>query len=238
MKPPSSQIEEINFLNLIRNSIKANTEILDQLKFLKEIISKLNVAIYIHDLKKLRHTWTNNNYSKIIGYTDFEISQMGPEWAEKNYHPNDRLIMKERLNFYKKNKGDTFSGIYRIKHKKGHWVWVYSSSIVFKRDEKGLPEQLLGMCIDFSDNFKTMKQFKELYKENQQLKNDLLIARLTNREKEVISFIAEGKTSQQIAEILNISLHTANNHRKNMLRKLKLHNIAELTRFAAETGLA
>lgn len=237
MKPPSSQIEEINFLNLIRNSIKANNEILDQLKFLKEIISKLNVAIYIHDLKKLRHTWTNNNYSKIIGYSDFEMAQMGPEWAENNYHPNDRHIMHERINFYKQNKGEVFSGIYRIKHKEGHWVWVYSSSIVFKRDEKGIPEQLLGMCIDFSDNFKTMKQFKELYQENQHLKNDLLISRLTKREKEVITLIAEGKTSQQIAEQLNISIHTANNHRKNILKKLNLSNIAELAHFASECGL-
>ena len=76
-----------------------------------------------------------------------------------------------------------------------------------------------------------------MYKENQQLKNQLQIERLTKREKEVIKLIAHGKTSQEIADNLHISIYTANNHRKNILKKLKLKNIAELSHFATESGL-
>lgn len=238
MNPIYNQVEEVNFRKLIKDSIKSNSELISQIRFLKNIVSNLNIAIFIHDLTKLRHIWTNNNYSNIIGYTDAEMKQMGPEWAKNNYHPEDIQILQERIDYFLENKGEGYSGVYRIKHKKGHWVWVYSNCVVFKRNDKGFPELILGISIDFSDNFKTMKQFKELYQENQQLKNDLLISRLTKREKEVIGHIAEGKTTHQIADELNISIHTANNHRKNILRKMHLHIIAELTHFATETGLA
>jgi len=165
------------------------------------------------------------------------MKQMGPDRAKRNYHPEDAHIFTERVEYFRQNKGDAYSGVYRIKHKKGHWVWVYSNAVVYKRDEKGFPEQILGICIDFSDNFKTMKQFKELYHENQQLHNELLISQLTKREREVISLIAKGKTCQQVAKALNISIHTAHNHRKNILRKLHLNNIADLAHFASECGL-
>ena len=234
MTPPPV---EVNFLRLVRNSIKTNKDILDQLRFLKNIVSNLSIAIFIHDLKKLRHIWTNNNYYNIIGYSDLEIKQLGPEWAKNNYHPEDIHIVKERIDYFKQNKGEAYSGVYRIKHKKGHWVWVYSNTVVYKQDESGFPDQLLGICIDFSDNFKTMKQFKELFKENQQLKNQLQIEKLTKREREIIKMIAHGNTGQEIADNLHISLSTVNNHRKHMLVKLGLHNIAELSHFATECGL-
>jgi PAS domain S-box-containing protein len=219
------------FLSDINSDFKSNWI------FLNNVIRSLNIAVYIHDLNKMRHIWTNHNYYKIIGYSDSEIKKIGPDWAERNYHPDDISIMPERINYFKKNKGDTFSGIYRIKHKKGHWVWVYSNTIVYKRDKNNRPEQLLGICIDFSDNFKTMKQFSELYRENQQLKNQLLITNLTKREKEIIKMIAGGMTSGEIAAALSISLHTANNHRKNILKKLDFHNKADIARFAVENGL-
>ena len=237
MADPINQTEKENFLKLIRKSIKSNNKILDHLRFLKNIVSKLNIAIFIHDLKEQRHTWTNNNYYKIMGYSDEEMKQLGSDWAKRNYHPEDAHILTERIKYFRQNKGEAYSGIYRIKHKDGHWVWVYSNALVYSRDKKGNVEQLLGICIDFSNNFKTMKQFKELYKGNQQLKNQLLISKLTKREKEIIKFIAHGKTSQEIADIINISNSTVNNHRKNILRKLNHRNIAELTRFATESGL-
>ena len=238
MEPTASQIGEVNFRKLIKDSIKNNTDLINQIRFMKNIVSNLNIAIYIHELKKQQHIWTNNNFYKVIGYSDEEIKQIGSEWVKKNYHPEDVHIVTERIEYFRQNKGDAYSGVYRIKHKEGHWVWVYSNAVVYKRDEKGFPELILGICIDFSDNFKTMKQFKTLYQENQQLKNQLKIAKLTKREKEIIKLIAHGKTSQEIAETFHISKSTADNHRKHMLKKLNLHNIADLTRFATETGLS
>ncbi len=59
---------------------------------------------------------------------------------------------------------------------------------------------------------------------------------LTTREKEVLKLVAEAKTSKEIAELLNISVRTAENHRASIMKKLKLKNIAALVRYAIENG--
>ena len=60
---------------------------------------------------------------------------------------------------------------------------------------------------------------------------------LTDREREVLILLAQGKTYQQIAETLFISSKTVDYHRTNLMRKLNLANRAELTRFALQRGL-
>lgn len=60
---------------------------------------------------------------------------------------------------------------------------------------------------------------------------------LTPRELELVKLIAEGHTSETIAEMLMISKKTVENHRANILGKLQLRNRVELTRYAIRRGL-
>lgn len=55
---------------------------------------------------------------------------------------------------------------------------------------------------------------------------------LSLREREVMQLLCEGKQSKEVGEELGISFRTAATHRSNLMRKLKLHNIAELTLYA------
>jgi DNA-binding NarL/FixJ family response regulator len=60
---------------------------------------------------------------------------------------------------------------------------------------------------------------------------------LTTREREVIQLLAEGKTSKEVAIALNLSVKTAETHRTNLMRKLGLHSVADLTRYAVRNGI-
>ena len=60
---------------------------------------------------------------------------------------------------------------------------------------------------------------------------------LTPRELEVVKLIAEGRTSDEIARTLVISRKTVDHHRGNILEKLGMRNVAELTRYAIRRGL-
>jgi DNA-binding NarL/FixJ family response regulator len=60
---------------------------------------------------------------------------------------------------------------------------------------------------------------------------------LTAREREVLQLIADGHTTQQVADILQISPHTATRHRANLMQKLNVHNQVELVRAAAQKGI-
>jgi DNA-binding NarL/FixJ family response regulator len=59
---------------------------------------------------------------------------------------------------------------------------------------------------------------------------------LTPREIEILREIARGRGSQQIAAVLGISVGTARKHRENMMKKLGLHNAAEVTAYAIKKG--
>ncbi|MDZ7738555.1 MAG: response regulator transcription factor [Bacteroidales bacterium] len=60
---------------------------------------------------------------------------------------------------------------------------------------------------------------------------------LSLREREILQLIAEGKSSKQIGELLFVSSKTVDVHRKNIMDKLKLHTLPELTKYAIRSGL-
>jgi len=60
---------------------------------------------------------------------------------------------------------------------------------------------------------------------------------LSQREREVLQLLAEGNTSKDIAEMLYISIKTVSNHRQSIRRKLNIHDIAGLTRYALNKGI-
>jgi DNA-binding NarL/FixJ family response regulator len=61
--------------------------------------------------------------------------------------------------------------------------------------------------------------------------------RLTAREREVVQLLAEGKTSKEVAVALNLSVKTAETHRTNVMRKLDLHSVADLVRYAVRNNI-
>ncbi len=65
----------------------------------------------------------------------------------------------------------------------------------------------------------------------------LLHYRVTSREREIIQLLAEGKRSKEIASSLGISVKTVETHRANVMRKLEIHNVSELVRYAVRNKI-
>ncbi len=63
------------------------------------------------------------------------------------------------------------------------------------------------------------------------------LASLSAREREVLPLVAEGRSSKEVAQLLNLSVSTVESHRKHIMEKLDLHNTAALVRFALRKGL-
>ncbi len=60
---------------------------------------------------------------------------------------------------------------------------------------------------------------------------------LTPREQEILAYIVFGRTNPQIAAILALSVKTIEWHRTNLMKKLDVHNVADLVRYALQHGL-
>lgn len=66
---------------------------------------------------------------------------------------------------------------------------------------------------------------------------ELVGDRLTSREREIVQLLAEGKSSKEVAAALSISVKTAETHRANIMRKLELHSVSELVRYAVRNQI-
>jgi DNA-binding NarL/FixJ family response regulator len=60
---------------------------------------------------------------------------------------------------------------------------------------------------------------------------------LTNREREILQLVAEGRTNKEVANMLNLSLYTVETHRTHILQKLNLHSVPELILYAVRKGI-
>jgi len=60
---------------------------------------------------------------------------------------------------------------------------------------------------------------------------------LTDREREILQLVAEGKTNKEIANQLNLSMYTVDTHRSHILQKLNLHSVPELILYAVRKGI-
>jgi DNA-binding NarL/FixJ family response regulator len=64
-----------------------------------------------------------------------------------------------------------------------------------------------------------------------------LVEGLSPREREILTLVASGNTNKEIGAALSISPRTVESHRESLVKKLRIRTVAELTRFAVETGL-
>jgi DNA-binding NarL/FixJ family response regulator len=66
---------------------------------------------------------------------------------------------------------------------------------------------------------------------------DLIRERLTAREREIVQLLAEGKSSKEVASSLRIRVKTVETHRANLMRKLEIHNVSEVVRYAVRNRI-
>ena len=83
----------------------------------------------------------------------------------------------------------------------------------------------------------TVRLADALRVESGRLARESKLALLTSRERDVLEGIANGETNKEIAARYGISPRTVETHRESLMRKLEIHSVAGLTRFAVEEGL-
>ena len=60
---------------------------------------------------------------------------------------------------------------------------------------------------------------------------------LTPRERQIVQLLAEGKSTKEVASVLDLSVKTAETHRSNIMRKLNIHSVSELVLYAIRNNI-
>lgn len=107
--------------------------------------------------------------------------------------------------------------------------------------DSAFEELILAIKMVFNDKIYLSPDITDVlareYVTTQDNRNDGAFSLLSQREREVLQMLAEGKSTKDTAEKLSLSVKTVETHRQQLMQKLNLHSIAELTKYAIREGL-
>lgn len=141
-------VEERSYYTLF--NIKQQ-KINEHLYFIEKVNNTLPGIIYVFDVIEQKEIYSTNKREELIGFSTEEIKGFGRNVLSALLHPDDLEKRLAHLNdFASAADGEIRSLEYRVKNKRGgyHWQRVYET--IFKRNEEGVPSQIIGMSLDIN----------------------------------------------------------------------------------------
>ena len=171
-----------------------------------------------------------------LGVTLQELTEMGSKYHDRFFNNEDMegFMIKLRKMLENKDPNETFTFFQQVKFiEREEWVWHIGSVRIFHQAPDGTPTHLVTVAFPVDRMKHIENKAERLLKENMFFKKNLSkFLGLGKRAKEVLRLVALGKSSNEIAEELNISIDTVNTHRKNIKKKLDISNTYEFTEYA------
>jgi len=237
------------------STVAAKDKLELELDIYKKLLSFFQVGEYyyiIFDINAIEFDFVSPHIKAILGY---DPSSFNMAFFMEIIHPDDRphflTFENHAVEFYSTLPSEKLMKYkvryaYRLKAKNGNYVHILHQSAVIEHDERGFVTRVLSIETDISylklDGEPLLSiigmdgepSYININAKNFITETDEV---LTEREKQVLLLLIEGKLSKEIASFLNISKQTVDNHRKNMIRKTNVANTTELVAKAIRQGL-
>jgi len=216
--------------------------------------------LYLIDYTKSSYLVMTEAAKVITAYDPRDFLEGGIPQLIDIFQPDDfkvynSLVFPANIAFLQEHKDQPsdnfiFSYNFRVKAKNGQFVSVLQRGSYITSRQTGLPLYSLGYVIDIS----AFKRDHLIYHTIEEIDNDAPLSVknrlvenfffpyeedkiLSRREKCILTMMADGLSSKQIAGKLHISENTIANHRKNMQRKTNTGNVAHLIAYACKSGI-
>ena len=191
--------------------------------------------------------YISKNFKACTGLSRKKMIDGGMDYFWSLFHPDDiKLWLKSLTNLMtftmtelndEQRKRMSYTWNYRIKNAEGHYVNIIQNTTPLQFDAAHKP--IIGMAhytvlngnviMDVCASAKYLNnnnEYETLFYEN--VSSSKLLDLISNRERDIIRLIITKNTSEKIANKLNISIHTVNTHRRNILKKLNIDSTFEL----------
>ncbi|HET6767746.1 MAG TPA: LuxR C-terminal-related transcriptional regulator [Chitinophagaceae bacterium] len=255
------------YLDLIADSSgkkmqEESSLIIDRFSVSQDIPSRFAPVTFLVDFATKKYIYVDEACFNLFGYTAGWMMEYGLGEYLKTWHPADYDIINEKvfidnIDFLKtlpkeKYADIVFSYNYRVLNPKGEYVTLLQRFSYIPGETPGFPLGMVGVAFNIT-HFKNDLSIVHTIEESRQLDNGIIdeilfkkihpipesgdLQPISRREIEILKHMAAGFSSKQIADNLNISINTINNHRKSMLSKTRCNSSAELMNYAVKHGL-
>jgi PAS domain S-box-containing protein len=222
---PGQQIEQLAALNQRIAELEAQIERLrraEQQQF-RQMADAAPFPIWSSGTDAMRN-YVNRAWLEFRGRA--AEKEMGSGWTD-GLHPDDRdLCVETYIKSFTSRQ--PFHVQYRLQRGDGAFTWMEDTAAPVHQAD-GSFTGYLGMLIDITDRKRGVFTPDE--------ESVRLVFALTERERQVLVLIAEGKSTKEAAARLGISYKTADSHRSRILEKLGVHETASMVRYAIRAGL-
>lgn len=199
-------------------------------------------CIFMVDVFKERYDFASDNFARMFGYNPAWIKtiRVQGDLLEERIHPDDRdelvdyqIEHGQFIYSLPQEERNDYQQIFQMRmlNARQEYVNVISRHQVIQKDKNGKAWIVMGV-MDLSPDQTPAGRVKRTVINRKT--GEILAAvatpaerLLTKREIEILKLIRQGFLSKEIAYKLNLSIYTVNNHRKNILAKLKANNVVE-----------
>ena len=218
------------------------------IKGFEELANFGSQFIYVFDLPGRKISYVSPGIQKILGYEPGEVDL---QFLYEKIHPDDRGGVAEATMDALQGAIDNgmthpgrlkFSVNYRFQKKDGTYLQILRPQTVQMTDREGNILRTTGIIVELGHLPEVIGVTGKLV-DNES--GEVIYSRsyhsagspFSTREKEIITLLALGKKTEEIAEALFISPNTVSTHRKNMLKKYAVKNTAALILFSKKQGI-
>lgn len=209
-------------------------------------------CIFMVDVFKERYDFASDNFARMFGYNPAWIKtiRVQGDLLEERIHPDDRdelvdyqIEHGQFIYSLPQEERNDYQQIFQMRmlNARQEYVNVISRHQVIQKDKNGKAWIVMGV-MDLSPDQTPAGRVKRTVinrKTGEILASTAIPTdqQLTKREIEILKLIRQGFLSKEIAYKLNLSIYTVNNHRKNILAKLKANNVVEAIIRAESLGI-
>jgi len=217
-------------------SDRIQKEIDEKIEKIREIENFFPGVVIIHEIKKGTVVYMSQWGRDHLGITNEELQQMGTEYYSRFFNVEEAkdYVPKILGLLERNNDGEFVSHFQQVRASPQHdWGWHLTATRIFVRDENGEPLLTLTTSLPVDAQHHIAAKAQRLLEENNFLrKNYHAFDKLTKREKEILRLMAMDMSSEEMAKKLFISENTANTHRRNIKKKLRINSNYDIIRFA------
>ncbi len=237
-----------------KKSIGYREKWLKKMAFLESISAQTNAALLLHDVSINRFLYMSDR-KKILGnYSPADFtSETGVDFSFGNIPSEQRsaalLIQLKTFSYSLEQPYTCLNNIISnmtslYKKKSGEYFQILQKSMVVETDENGYPLLYLRYLFDISHLLKpsvcliiNAPDETLIWTYSIQKKCLEQVNLLSTQEKKILVLLAKGKQSKEMGDILFVSSHTIDTHRRNLLKKTNCIDTTALITFAKMTGL-